>query len=340
MKIKSKLFFGLMISIAILFSCEEINDEPIIPDNYNKTAYSESRVEDFNTNQIQCNITIDSLHPYVINNFAANIEFPSKNIGGNYSIFPGQSTTEFGYIRPLAPITEFFKNEYSVKKIIASWHKDSTSILTDSLYFNVTNVDSNFHRGLSYSDFSVEDSTIIYINLLNINRYGFAKINMNDPEIDNYLVYSTNKDSVQNSPSINITPQEFRDKYGDAFCGSLMLGTFNLTEGVVYGVNAQYESRSDALEEVMNIIRIYLTENKEWEELVVNSKYLKNSFYNVGYSRTSKGYSGILFGNYQEIINSADSLYQSGKFNHYSTGFQLYSELYPNFEFLDVTFPY
>jgi hypothetical protein len=339
MKMKSKLIFGLLVSTAIMFSCENKNDVQPIPSN-NESDYRESRVEDFNTKQILCNKTIDSLSPYVLNNFSERIKIPDEDFTSlNYSIFLGQSTTEFGYIFPLAPITKYVKNEYSVKKIIASWHRDSTRLLTDSLYFSVTKVDSCFHKGLNYVDYSSDDSTIIYVNLLNINRYGYAKININDPDIDSYLAYKTNKDSGKNVNSINITPQEFRNRYGDAFCSSLMFGTFNLTEGVVYGVNAQDDSRSDALEEVMSIVKIHLTENKEWKGLVVNSKYLKNSFYSQ-YSKSTKGYVDNLMVNYQKIINSADSLYRLGEFNIYSLGFKLYSELYPNYNFIDVKFPY
>lgn len=337
MKKTNELIFGLLISIAILFSCEDKNDDLLTPDN--KTDYSESIIVDFNTNQVQCNITIDSLHPHVINNFASHIELPLIKNGGVYSIFQGQSTNEFGYIYPLNPVVEYIKDEFSVKKIIASWDKDSTRVLTDSIYFKITKIDSNFHERLSYNNYSIEDSTIIYINLLNINRYGYSKINFNDSDINSFLVYDINTSDSEES-SINITPQDFQDKYGDAFCSSLVLGTFNLFEGVIYGVNAQPDSRNDALKEAVDMVKLYLSEEKDWEELVTNSTYLKNSIYLDGYSKSTMGYSGGLIGNYNTVVNSADSLYQLGEFNQYSSGYKLYSDLYKNFDFIDMAFPY
>lgn len=335
MKIKSTLISILLIAFVILSSCEDNNDDfPAI-----ETDSSESMVADYNTNQVQCKVTIDNLHPHVINNFAARISIAPDSNAGISSIYTGQSTSEYGFIHPLSPVVEYVKDEYSIKKIIASWDRDSTRALTDSLYLDINKIDSKFHEKLNYKNYSVEDSTIIYVNLLNINRYGSAQVNLTNSDINNYLVYHINTGDGAVS-SINLTPLDFRNKYGDAFCSSLMLGTFNMIEGFIFGVYALPNSRNAALNEAVEMVKRYLSGESEWEKLVSTSTYLKYSIFIDGYSKSSKGYSGELSGNYGAIVNTADSLYHLGEFAHYSYGFQLYSDLYPNFDFIDAEFPY
>ncbi len=342
MKSKNKLIIGLTALMVILYACDDKNnDQPTPRDG---TDYSGSVVDGLKTieanissDQIKCNISIDSLHPHILNNFASHIEIPLGEKSGVYSIFNGISSDEFGYIYPLNPILEFVKDEQSVKKIIASWNKDSINAITDSIYLNVTKIDTNYHDPLNYTSYSYTNTTIIYINLLNINRYGYAKINFDNSQINNYLLFDLN--SIDNQESnITITPQDFREKYGDAFCSSLLLGTVDLFEGVIYGVNAPSGSRNDALEEAVEMVKLYISEEKEWKELVANSKYFKNSIYIDYYSKSNIGYSGEIAGNYNKITNTADRIYQLGKFNQYSSGFKLYSDIYHNYDFIDVDF--
>lgn len=338
MKIRNELIVGLLVAATMLISCDENTNEIAISKEDEKGLNIENEfqgalVADLKTTPIQCLVTIDSLHPHVINNFASHVEIPNFVPNLDHSIFIRQSTEEHGYIYPLSPVVEFVKDELMVNKVIVSWSRDRALALTDSVYSIATQIDSNFHERLKYQIDSYSNSNAVYVNLLSVNRYGYAKLNVTDPQINNYLLYKVDSNDTT-SNGISISAQDFRDKYGDAFCSSLTLGTLILVEGYVFGIQALPASQNDILNEITTKVKIYFNEGKDWSELVADSKYLQNSTFMPVHTMI-KGCPGMM-ANYQKLSSTADSLYQTGEFTQFSMGYQHYSALYPHFNFIDV----
>lgn len=342
MKIRNESIVGLLVAATMLISCDENTIEIAIPKEEEtgiaiENEFQGALVADLKTNAIQCHVQIDSLQPYLINNFASHVEIPNFVPNLDHSIFIGQSTEEYGYIYPLSPVVEFIKDELMVNKIIVSWSKDRALALTDSVYSLATQIDSNFRERLKCQIDSYPNSNAVYVNLLNVNRYGYAKLKVADPQINNYLLYKVDPNDTT-SNGISISAQDFRDKYGDAFCSSLTLGTLILVEGYVFGIQVLPASQNDILNEITTKVKIYFNEGKAWSELVANSKYLQNSTF-MSVHTMIKGCPGMV-ANYQKLSNMADSLYQTGEFTQFSMGYQHYSALYPHFNFIDVENPY
>jgi hypothetical protein len=339
---KKQLLSALILLVAIFVSCQKDDSTPLDEsksDTFLNDTYAV--IDDLNTDPVYCQVTVDSLHPHVINNFASGVAFPLF-LYKEKSLYQSEQSTDFGAIYPIEPIIEIKKNELNLKKVIASWSEENVNRLSDSIYLQFNAFDGNYHKKLKDVDATPYlQSTIIYVNLLNINRYGYASIAIDNPAINNYLKYKTNKFGTPASDGIDISPQEFRSDYGDAFCSSLLLGTCLLMRGEIWGVIADSASQVAALEEAVDLVKVYLNNPVDWNELVKDSKYLSNSMYGESFSISRYGYTAPSISlNYRQELREMDSLYHLGHFIQYDKGFQKYATLYPDYPFVDADLPY
>lgn len=339
---KKQFLSALIFLVAIFVSCQKDDSTPLDEskaDTFLNDTYAV--VDDLTADPVYCQFTVDSLHPHVINNFASGVAFPLF-LSKDKSLYQSEISTNFGTICPIEPIIEFKKNELNLKKVIASWSEENVNRLSDSIYLQFNAFDGNYHKKLKdVNTTAYLQSTIIYVKLLNINRYGYAAIAINNPAINNYLKYKTNKFGTLVSDGIDISPQEFRASYGDAFCSSLLLGTRLLMRGEIKGVIADNASQKAALEEAVDLVKIYLNNTVDWNELVNDSKYLSNSMYVESTSISRYGYSSPSINlNYRQESRVMDSLYHLGHFIQYDKGFQKYATLYPDYPFVEADLPY
>lgn len=348
---KYNYLISMLVVTSMFVSCEINNVDPIQPEEQPEKIANYDLVQDLGGDQVNCNITINDLPPsathmgddavyaHVINNFGTNIETPDCLVDIN-SVFELVYDSVLGLHLAIKPIIEYTKNELSSRKLMVSWNEEKVRQLTDSVYFSINEIDSSYHRGLFHGDCDENDSySIIHFNILVINRYGCAKVNVNTPALNNHLRYYTNKFDATKEDSIDIAPTEFREKYGDAYCSSQMLGTFCLMGGKITMLDADSASQKMVLNEAIDKLKKHIKTGADWEELVKDSEHLQNSFC-MFMSTETRSYNGALFGNYIDQVNCADSIYRLGEFMQYSQGFRPYSDIYPNYNFVDFNFPH
>lgn len=291
-------------------------------------------LNDFTTASVQNKIIIDSLEPTVMNYFATNIDLQTHELKGVNTIFQKGVATASGFQYQLNPIINYSKEELQMNKILVTWdHKVSTEVL-DSLYQEIVGYNDDYYTRPTYGQPEFEFPNMVFVSLIKINRYGFATVNFDHPNINDYLNFGIN--TTENSVgSITLTPEQFKEQYQDAFCGKLTLGTYSLMEGYVYDLQVDSLHRNAALLEVAETVKKIESGQTDWETLVAASKYLKGSKYQSKNSLQTKGYTGTIFGNFKSVAEAADLSYAQGKFSLFSASYLKYSRIYPDYHFAD-----
>lgn len=345
MKLKSFLLLPLL--ALCIVSCKKGDDEPVVkdePEVEEKTCVdcSASAVEDYDIEQLKCDVEKTRLDSGTL----GGKTFYTENVVGIGKVMPGllqdkgsvtknEGSDTFDDIKSLLT---YNRDELTVKKIIASWDPAQVEALTDSLYREINSIDGNIHGGINFFE-EEQSETMVYFNLLNIYRFGYVELDVNDSKVNDYLVYKTNKYGDIEDDEITLTPDQFKNTYGDAFCSSLMIGALFNVQGKVFGINADSDSQEEALAEVVETMKIYLTTGTDWKDLVQESTYLKNS--NIVENSTEvTGIDTDILKKHNEILSDIDELYKKGEFSSYSKGYQLYSDLYPDYNFVEVEMPY
>ncbi|MBN1188086.1 MAG: hypothetical protein JXB49_37775 [Bacteroidales bacterium] len=334
LKIKNGFIKFAILSVIIGFiSCEKENDKD--DDNtenpeieLNDTIFMEELIVD---NSYFNQDSIDNLN--LINEIYNNL-----GIGRNMSTGSDEISI-FNVTSSFKPIVKHHYNELFTKKIIVSTDYQLNRKVIDSLRREFLEIDSNYLIG-NYSgliDEITEDTTYIYISIVLIKRIGIAELDINNPDINDYLRYKSSIVDGVDTDSINLTPDLFQSIYGDRFCSAFVLGV-SMFFDIKVDIDFVEEDMRAATLEAFDMITKAAKGLGTWEDMKTNSKFFKESDlceYDGEEIPRSESYPWSIDDIISEL-NYVENLYQKADFGILVKKYEHFSTLYPTYTFAPV----
>jgi hypothetical protein len=277
--------------------------------------------------------TKDSLSTISIDDGTLN----NLGIGNDKNIEEDRSTI-FARNKSLKPIVDIDVNESFTTKYIVSFDKLKANLSADSVLSKTMKLDSSYIPSANFvasSNVTLPKDSTIFINLIFTKRFGTIKLNLYNPNINDYLVYDTNLLNGKDKDGIIIAPETFKGLYGNVFKYSIVLGECLTYEIEILHADFDNNSQELALNEAVSLLKDYKNGNNSWDELKIQSKYLKKSqiisFDKSAIPRCNFGL-GLGFDLIQSI-NYLESIYKNSDFGVLAIQYKPYSIIYPNYSF-------
>lgn len=231
----------------------------------------------------------------------------------------------------LAPIIKYNISEFFVKKVIVSWDAQKNDQIVDSITREIL---GNYPGVHSFS-LANSDLKCIYIDFILINKLGSVKIDDEYQNLNDFLNYKSSKYAGVESDEITLTPQQFKNIYGNKYASSLTLGTSVHCRMRIADIDISGGKEKEILAEALEMIKKEMNDNAKWNDLINNSIYFKHSFLVID---IESGIPNLDFplplDEMDKCFTNNDSTYKAAHFGILRTGYEPYSHLYPKFEFL------
>jgi len=338
MKIKNVLLSLVRLFMAIsIVSCKkdsnvdenlhiqwDVSQVPVLSTNFTVGGayFNEDSISKFNLGPVPGGKVINGS---ILNNFGVGVD----TITGSYKsgIFKLQTS--------LAPVIIYNLNEFFVKKVIVSWDAQKNNQIIDSI---TTKILEGYPAVHSFSNLASEDKSdlkCIYIDFILINKLGSVKIDYNNQNMNDFLYYKSSKYGGVGSDKITLTPQQFKDIYGNKYASSLILGTSLHCRMRIASIDISSGKEKEILAEALDMIKKEMNENAKWNDLINNSSYFKHSLLlvDIGSGIPNLDFP-IPIDEMDKNFTNNDSTYKAAHFGILCTGYEPYSQLYPQFEFI------
>jgi len=236
--------------------------------------------------------------------------------------------------KSLQPIISLELDEYFTRKIIACRSSEKSDLLSDSIICNTLGLDSSAIS--HFGNMNIVSGSPIFVKIIYLQKFGEARLNISDPQVNDYLTYRTNLYNTIDKDEIPIPPATFNGIFGNEYCESLTLGVYFTLNIIIQGVDCEDKNSKAAMQETICCINKMLEEHLNWNDQKNNTKYLrKSSFTFLGFSAIPRMNFVTTTDDLITELTKVSNYYQNWDFGILLKCYKPFSNIYPDYDFIN-----